>query len=117
VSDATLDESIDPVLGAGLPDARGKYHNAGISKTRSSADSMGRGPKNPMQITSKKQLPGIKAVCAFLGGIGDESPMRLRNGPNQCFPKPLQHFSNTPLWSIDQIENFVVRKEKEIEML
>jgi hypothetical protein len=82
---------------------------------------MGRKAKIPQMIvapvSSKKQLLGIAAVCRFLGGISDDSLAKLRNDPNDRFPHPLQMLGNTPMWSVEQLERYVSRKEKEVEKI
>ena len=82
---------------------------------------MGRRSKNPMQlitpVSSKKQLLNMEAVRAFLGGISEDSLQRLRNDPEANFPKPLQIFAQTPVWSVEQIERFIARQEKVVEAI
>ena len=82
---------------------------------------MGRTAKAPLTlvapVSSKKQTLSQSAVCAFLGGISTDSLYKLRNDPAERFPKPLQLLSNTPMWSVEQLERYVARKEKEVEGL
>lgn len=82
---------------------------------------MGRRMKNPpltiLPVSSKKQLLKMDKVCEFLGGISHETLSRLRNDPAERFPPALQIFSQMPLWSVDQLERYVARKEKEVEGL
>lgn len=82
---------------------------------------MGRRAKNPVQlvapVSSKKQLLRVAAVCEFLGGISIDSLHRLRSDPAERFPPALQMLGNTPMWSVDQLEKYVARKEREVEGL
>ena len=82
---------------------------------------MGRRAKVPvvtvLPVSSKKQLLQIEAVCQFLGGISRGSLENIRNDKDLHFPKPLQILGQTPLWSLDQIERFIARNEKQLENL
>lgn len=80
---------------------------------------MGRRAKNPpivvAPVRSKKQLLGIRDVCTFLGGISADSLNTLRRDGR--FPQPLQLLNKTPMWSVEQLERYVGRKEKEVERI
>jgi predicted DNA-binding transcriptional regulator AlpA len=80
---------------------------------------MGRRKKDPHElvapVTSKKQLLDITAVCTFLGGIGRDALASLRDDQDERFPKPLQIFGNSPMWSVEQIERYVTRKTEDVE--
>ena len=80
---------------------------------------MGRKAKAPTTIvapiSSSKRLMRIEAVCTFLGGIDADSFLKIRNDPDERFPKPLQMLGNTPMWSVDQVERYVERKQLEVE--
>jgi hypothetical protein len=82
---------------------------------------MGRRSKTPAvlvaPVSSKKQLMNKAAVCKFLGDISTDSLDHIRNDPDQRFPQPLQLLRNSPLWTVDQLEKYVGRKEREVEML
>jgi hypothetical protein len=82
---------------------------------------MGRRAKEPqvavLPVSSKKQLLTATGVCTFLGGISHDSLLRLRNDPSERFPQPLQILGGTPLWSVEQLERYVGRKEKEVESI
>lgn len=82
---------------------------------------MGRRAKVPQQlvapVSSKKQLLTIEGVRMFMGGISADSLKKLRDDPAERFPQPLQMLGNTPMWSVEQLERFVTRKEKEVERL
>ena len=68
-------------------------------------------------ISSKKQLLSRTAACAFLGGISPDSLDRLRNNPEERFPQPLQMLGQSPMWTVDQLERYVARKEKQVDSL
>lgn len=82
---------------------------------------MGRRAKEPyvavQPVTSKKQLLNAAGVCKFLGGISHDSLGRIRNDAAARFPEPLQILGNTPMWSVEQLERYVARKEKEVESI
>ena len=82
---------------------------------------MGRRAKHPivavLPVSSKKQLMRIDAVCVFLGGINADTLNKLRNDPDERFPQPLQLLGNTPMWSVEQLERYVVKKEKAVEAI
>jgi hypothetical protein len=82
---------------------------------------MGRKAKDPQKlvapVSSKKQLLGIDAACAFLGGIHRNSLDRIRNDPDERFPAPLQMLGKTPMWTVEQIERYVDRKAKDVEAI
>lgn len=79
---------------------------------------MGRKAKEPLvavaPVSSKKQLLRSEAVCQFLGGLSHDSLDRLRRDADERFPTPLQMLGNTPMWSVEQLERYVARKEKEV---
>ncbi|HEX8915978.1 MAG TPA: hypothetical protein VF796_26760 [Humisphaera sp.] len=79
---------------------------------------MGRKAKDPpvtvAPVSSKKQLLRADAVCQFLGGISRDSLDSIRNDPDERFPAPLQMLGNTPMWSVEQLERYVSRKEKDV---
>ncbi|HZN68507.1 MAG TPA: hypothetical protein VFB66_24710 [Tepidisphaeraceae bacterium] len=70
-----------------------------------------------LPVSSKKQLLTAAGVCRFLGGISHDSLGRIRNDPAERFPQPLQILGNTPMWSVEQLERYVARKEKEVESI
>lgn len=82
---------------------------------------MSRRAKNPnpvvAPVSSKKQLLDRKAVCQFLGGIGEDLLDEIRNDASRGFPPALQCVGKRPMWSVDQLEKFVARGEKEVEHL
>lgn len=82
---------------------------------------MGRSSKVPQVIvapvSSKKQLLDKKAVCQFMAGISIDTLDKLRNEPGSRFPQPLQIFGGTPTWSVEQIERYIARNEKDVEKL
>lgn len=77
---------------------------------------MGRRAKSPRvlvaPVSSKKQLLNRDAVCTFLGGISHDSLDRLRDDKSERFPQPLQMLNQTPLWSVEQLERYIARKEE-----
>lgn len=82
---------------------------------------MGRRQKNPPiivnPITSKKQLMNIEAVRNFLGGMSEDAFKKLRDDTSERFPKPLQITGSSPMWSVEQVERYVAKKEKDSEKL
>lgn len=82
---------------------------------------MGRSAKSPpisvAPVSSKKQLMGVNAVCLFLGGISAESLLRMRNDPCERFPHPLQMLGRTPMWTVEQMERYVTKKESEVSQI
>jgi hypothetical protein len=70
-----------------------------------------------LPVSSKKQLMRKDAVRKFLGGISDDSLDRMRADPAERFPQPIQMMGNTPMWSVEQAERYVARKEKEVEAI
>lgn len=68
-------------------------------------------------VSSKKQLLDKRAVLAFMGGISHDTLLRIRNDPDERFPQPLQMVGNSPMWTVDQLERYVSRKEKEVSQL
>lgn len=68
-------------------------------------------------VSSKKQTLMIAGVCEFLGGISADSLAKLRSDPAERFPRPLQMLGNTPMWTVEQLERYVARKEKEVEAI
>ena len=82
---------------------------------------MGRRAKNPVQmvapVASKKQLLRIEGVCQFLGGISGDSLQKLRDDAGERFPQPLQMLASTPMWSVEQLERYVARKEQDVSKL
>jgi hypothetical protein len=82
---------------------------------------MGRKRKEPfisvMPVSSKKQLLRIEGVCNFLGGISADVLADLRGKEGEGFPAPIQMLGSTPMWTVEQIERYVSRKEKEVESL
>jgi len=82
---------------------------------------MGRRSKNLRQsvlpVSSKKQLLNSAATCEFLGGLSTDSLSRIRKDKDERFPQPLQMLGKTPMWSVEQLERYVVRKEKEVEAI
>lgn len=81
---------------------------------------MGRRAKNQqnpvLPVSSKKQLLRIEGVCAFLS-VSRDTLDRLRGDTAERFPTPLQMLATTPLWSVEQLEKYVARKEQEAEAL
>lgn len=68
-------------------------------------------------VSSKQQLLRAEAVCAFLGGISVKSLYRLREDKAEGFPAPIQMLGNTPMWTVEQLERYIARKQREVEAL
>lgn len=67
-------------------------------------------------VASKKQLLNVDATCTFLGGMSVDSLANLRADKAERFPPPVQILTN-PMWSVEALEQYVARKEREVSKL
>ncbi|HQY87822.1 MAG TPA: hypothetical protein PK402_04135 [Tepidisphaeraceae bacterium] len=81
---------------------------------------MGRKAKIPVTIVtpinSKKQLMRGEAVRNFLGGWSEDKFKKVRDDADEHFPKPMI-IGGMQLWSVEQIERYVARIEKQADKL
>lgn len=73
-------------------------------------------PKTLELPVSGKRLMGVERTCAFLD-IAVDSLARLRADADERFPEPLQILRGKPLWALDDLEQYVARKQKEVASL